>query len=115
MAKAIRRGRPSRRRAARLYRLLKSLNVRARSRSQLVRSLRVGTRTFYRDLELLRRWGIAIPFEQQRYRLAHGWSECLKRLPFPDPQLSFAEVRALASTRTSAGRKLKKLLTELTK
>jgi predicted DNA-binding transcriptional regulator YafY len=113
MAKAIHH-RPSRRRAARLYRLLELLDKQARPRSQLLRRLRVGMRTYYRDLNLLRTWGIETHFEHGKYQLADSLAECLKRLPIPDPQLSFAEARSLAATRTSGGRKLKKLLKDLT-
>lgn len=114
MVNAIEQRRPSRRRAARLYRFLASLDRQERSQSQLLRRLRVGVRTFYRDLNLLRAWGIEIRLQQSKYRLARSLPESLKRLPFPDPELSFAEAQSLAATRTAAGRRLRRLLHALT-
>lgn len=114
MVNAIEQRRPSRQRAARLYRFLASLDRQGRSQSQLQRRLRVGVRTFYRDLNLLRTWGIEIRLQHRKYRLAQSLPDCLKRLPFPDPELSFAEAQSLAATRTAGGRRLKRLLNALT-
>ena len=107
--------RPSRERAARLYRMMCLLQKQPRGRDALLRSLRVGMRTFYRDLDLLRVWGIDIGLEQHKYCLSTSLDACLERLPFPDPELSFAEAQALAKGNAPAARKLKKLVQSVTR
>jgi len=107
--------RPSQRRAARLYRLLQSLSQGARGRAQLLRHLRVGMRTFYRDLELLRAAGIELTLENGKYSLSGSLKDSLELLPFPDPELSFADVLALGKAASQPGRKLRKLYLKLTR
>jgi hypothetical protein len=94
-------------RAARLYRLLKLVGDRPRTREDLRRRLRLDVRGFYRDLELLRAEGIDLPLVDRRYVLQEDVAEVLTRLPFPDPRLTLGEARQLARGRTRAHRKLK--------
>lgn len=67
-------------------------------------------RTFYRELELLRRCGIKIRLKERRYALTSTAQEAEGRLPFPDPQLSFAEMAELAGGDSAASKRLATLL-----
>jgi predicted DNA-binding transcriptional regulator YafY len=94
-------------RAARLYRLLSLTADKAQTRTALLRKLRVDLRGFYRDLELLRSLGIAVPADGDRYQLLGTLDEALALLPFPDPGLSLREALVLCNGRTDAHRKLR--------
>jgi hypothetical protein len=94
-------------RAARLYRLLKLLGTGAQTRTSLVRRLRLDVRGFYRDLELLRAAGIAVPLANRRYGLKEPVDAATARLPFPDPHLVLGEAIQLAKGHGPAHRKLK--------
>jgi hypothetical protein len=100
-------------RAARLYRLLKLVGERPRTRDDLRRRLRLDVRGFYRDLELLRAAGIDLPLVEHRYKLQAGVAEVLAQLPFPDPRLTLGEARQLARGRTKAHRKLKEQIEQI--
>jgi hypothetical protein len=82
----------------------------ARSRGEILTTLRIGLRTFYRELVLLRRCGIKVRHKAKLYHLIHTASEAEGRLPFPDPQLSFAEMAELAECPCAAGKRLGDLL-----
>jgi predicted DNA-binding transcriptional regulator YafY len=103
----------SSRRAARLYRLLTTLAEEARSRSQLIRQGRAGMRTFYRDLSFLEGCGIAVGTGDGRYGLTSSLDEALAKLPFPTPELTFADVFELSKGRGRAAQKLRTQLNEL--
>lgn len=94
-------------RAGRLFKLLRQVEKRARPREELQKSLKIDVRGFYRDLELLRRLGIAITTEGDRYRLAGRLDDALALLPFPDPGLSLRDALLLSRGRTDAHRKLR--------
>lgn len=102
-------------RAARLYKLLSELARGPKSRSRLLRRLRLGIRTFYRDLDMLRGWGIEIRLENQKYALSSSFSDCLNHLPFPDPELTFADAIALSKGSGAHHRKLKRLVDRVTR
>src|SRR5262249_23705258 len=72
--------------------------------------LRIGLRTFYRELDLLNRCGVKVRFEKKLYSLLATAEQAEGRLPFPDPQLSFAEMAELAQCDCPAGRRLGELL-----
>ncbi len=72
--------------------------------------MRVGLRTFYRELVLLKRCGVKVRHKAKLYHLMHTASEAEGRLPFPDPQLSFAEMAELAQCPCPAGERLADLL-----
>jgi hypothetical protein len=97
-------------RAARLHRLVSLLARNPVGRNDILGTLRVGLRTFYRELELLKRCGVKVRLKAKRYHLLHTASEAEGRLPFPDPQLSFAEMAELAQCPCAAGERLKELL-----
>jgi hypothetical protein len=97
-------------RAARLHRLVSLLAQSPVGRNEILATLRVGLRTFYRELELLKRCGVKVRLKNKRYHLLHTASEAEGRLPFPDPQLSFAEMAELAQCPCAAGERLKELL-----
>src|SRR4051794_26479883 len=84
-------------RAARLHRLVATLGAGPGTREALLATLDVGLRTFYRELELLKKCGIKIRMEKKAYVLRSTAAEAEGRLPFPDPQLSFAEMAELAA------------------
>jgi hypothetical protein len=73
----------------------------------MTRRLRLDVRGFYRDLELLRAVGIAVPLRDRRYTLDETVAAATSRLPLPDPRLTLGEALQLAKGRTPAHRKLK--------
>ena len=97
-------------RAARLHRLVRFVAGAARTRPAILSELRVGLRTFYRELELLKKCGVRVRHKQKLYQLLPTATEALGRLPFPDPQLSFAEMAERAACDCAAGRRLRELL-----
>jgi hypothetical protein len=72
--------------------------------------LRIGLRTFYRELELLKRCGIKVRQRSKLYSLSATAEQADGHLPFPDPQLSFAEMAELAQCDCPTGRRLADLL-----
>ena len=97
-------------RAARLHRLVRFLAETARTREATLSQLGVGLRTFYRELELLKRCGVKVRHKNKRYTLMATAEQAEGRLPFPDPQLSFAEMAELAACPCPAGKRLAELL-----
>jgi predicted DNA-binding transcriptional regulator YafY len=97
-------------RAARLHRLVRFLANSPRNRISILSDLRIGLRTFYRELELLKRCGVKVRHKNKLYDLVPTAAEALGRLPFPDPQLSFAEMAELAQCPSPAGKRLAELL-----
>jgi len=97
-------------RAARLHRLVRFLAGGPRARPAILSELRVGLRTFYRELELLNRCGVKVRHKVKLYHLIPTADEAEGRLPFPDPQLSFAEMAELARCDCPAGARLAALL-----
>jgi predicted DNA-binding transcriptional regulator YafY len=102
-------------RAGRLYKLLKQLSSGPAQRSTMLKRLRVGMRTFYRDIDLLRECGVEIETRAEGYSLTESLEDALDRLPFPDPELTFGDVLVLMKGRSSSHQKLRKLLEQLTK
>jgi DNA-binding transcriptional ArsR family regulator len=102
-------------RAARLYRLLKLLGRKPRTREELAEALGLGVRKFYRDLEALRAADIRVELQDGRYILVGKLAEVVARLPFPDPGLTLGEAMQLAGGRTKAHRKLKQQVTQITR
>jgi predicted DNA-binding transcriptional regulator YafY len=100
-------------RTARLYQLLRSLAEAPQTRNGLTRQLRCDVRSFYRDLQLLRELGFAVPLRDQRYHLEGELSDALDRLPFPDPNLTLAEAQQLAVGRSAAHRKLQQQIAQI--
>src|SRR5690349_12802082 len=82
-------------RAARLHRLVMLLAEKPRGREQVLSTLAIGLRTFYRELELLKRCGVKVQQKDKSYALQGTSEQAEGRLPFPDPQLSFAEMAEL--------------------
>lgn len=91
-------------RASRLYKLVAILGERPLDRESLLANLGVGLRTFYRELDLLRRCGVKVQRQERSYNLKASTEEAQGRLPFPDPQLSFAEMIELVVPRGGGGR-----------
>jgi predicted DNA-binding transcriptional regulator YafY len=102
-------------RAARLHHLVTFLAGSPRTRVHILAHLRIGLRTFYRELELLKRCGVRVKHKAKLYHLLATAEESEGRLPFPDPQLSFAEMAELARCDSSAGRRLADLLASVTR
>jgi len=102
-------------RAGRLYRLLKLLGRKPRTRDELAEALELGVRGFYRDLEVLRTANVEVQLEEGRYVLVGKLADAVARLPFPDPKLTLGEALQLASGRTRAHRKLKQQVELITK
>jgi predicted DNA-binding transcriptional regulator YafY len=97
-------------RAARLHRLVMFLAVTPRTREAILGHLRIGLRTFYRELELLKRCGVKVQHKEKAYRLMATAEQAEGLLPFPDPQLSFAEMAELARCPGEAGQRLAEML-----
>jgi hypothetical protein len=97
-------------RAARFHRLVTFLASSPRPRVDILGHLAIGLRTFYRELDLLRRCGVKVRHKKKLYHLLTTAEEAEGRLPFPDPQLSFAEMAELARCDCPAGRRLADLL-----
>jgi hypothetical protein len=97
-------------RAARLHRLVWFLAETPRTRDTILSHLSIGLRTFYRELELLKRCGVKVRHRNKQYTLMATAKQAEGRLPFPDPQLSFAEMAELAACPCDAGRRLADLL-----
>ncbi len=97
-------------RAARLHRLVSILAASRTEREALLDRLTIGLRTFYRELDLLKRCGIKVKREVKAYYLAGTVGEAEGRLPFPDPQLSFAEMAELAKHPGEAAARLAEIL-----
>jgi predicted DNA-binding transcriptional regulator YafY len=93
-------------RASRLYRLVTMLESGPTSRDSLLDKLSIGLRTFYRELDLLKRCGIKVRRDGKNYELRSSMAEAEGRMPFPDPQLSFAEMAELARLPGEAARRL---------
>jgi predicted DNA-binding transcriptional regulator YafY len=93
-------------RASRLYRLVTMLQAEPTSREVLLDRLTIGLRTFYRELDLLKKCGIRVKREGKTYVLRSTMAEAEPRLPVPDPQLSFAEMAELAKLPGEAARRL---------
>jgi hypothetical protein len=102
-------------RAARLHRLVCFLAENPRARSAILSDLKIGLRTFYRELDLLGRCGVKVRHKQKLYHLLPTAGEAEGRLPFPDPQLSFAEMAELSQCPCPAGARLAELLALVTK
>jgi hypothetical protein len=101
-------------RAARLFRLLSTVASRPKTRPDLLRSLKLDLRGFYRDLEKLRSFGIEVHLANHRYLLPEPLEQAISRLPFPDPQLNLRDALLLAKGRTSAHRKLRSKIERIT-
>jgi predicted DNA-binding transcriptional regulator YafY len=97
-------------RAARFYRLVNYLGALPRTRPDILAHLKIGLRTFYRELDLLRRCGVRIRHRKKYYHLLTTAADATGRLPFPDPQLSFAEMAELAACDCPAGHRLAEML-----
>jgi len=97
-------------RAARLHRLVRLLAESARSRDAILSALGIGLRTFYRELELLKRCGVKVQLKDRMYALLATAEQAEGRLPFPDPQLSFAEMAELARYPGEAAQRLARML-----
>ena len=100
-------------RAARLHRLVWYLAETPRTRELILSHLNIGLRTFYRELELLKRCGVKFRHRNKQYTLLTTAEQAEGRLPFPDPQLSFAEMAELATCPCDAGKRLAELLSSV--
>jgi predicted DNA-binding transcriptional regulator YafY len=97
-------------RAARLHRLVMLLAEQPRTRDSVLTTLGIGLRTFYRELELLHRCGVKVQHKDRAYVLLSTAEQAEGRLPFPDPQLSFAEMAELSRHPGEAAKRLAQLL-----
>ena len=70
----------------------------------------MGLRTFYRELELLKRCGVKVRHKDKVYVLLATYEQAEGRLPFPDPQLSFAEMAELSRHPGEAAKRLAEML-----
>jgi hypothetical protein len=101
-------------RAERLHRLVVFLAGTPRDRASILSELRIGLRTFYREVELLDRCGVKVRLRAKQYLLLATLAQAEGRLPFPDPQLNFAEMAELARCDCPAGERLAGLLATIT-
>lgn len=101
-------------RAARLYKLLHLLSEAPRTRTHLLKKLKVNLRAYYRDLHTLRDLGIDIASTDESYALKSPLADALQKLPFPDPLLSFEDMLTLAELRGEVPRKLRARISSVT-
>jgi len=101
-------------RASRLHRLVRFLAEQPRTRDAVLATLGIGLRTFYRELELLGRCGVKVQHKDKSYVLLSTTEQAEGRLPFPDPQLSFAEMAELSKHPGDAAKRLAELLDRVT-
>ncbi len=101
-------------RVARLYKLLNMLSDAPRTRTMLLKRLKVNLRAFYRDLHSLRDLGIEIDSTEESYALKTPLTRSLQLLPFPDPNLSFEDMLTLAEGRGEASRKVRARIASVT-
>ena len=97
-------------RAARLHRLVSIVSQAPKRRDQLLAGLQIGLRSFYRELDLLKRFGVKVKLVRKEYVLQTTALEAEGRLPFPDPQLSFAEMAELSRGTGPAAQRLAQIL-----
>jgi predicted DNA-binding transcriptional regulator YafY len=100
-------------RLSRLYRILGYIETTPRSRDWLKKKFKLDQRTFYRDLNVLRNFGITIHSENDKYVLKIPLTQAQNLLPFPDPILTLEEAEQLAKGNTLAHKKLKTLIEKL--
>ena len=96
--------------AARLLRFVTLLGRGPRGSEEILGELGVGVRTFYRELALVKKHGIRVARRGRAYTLLTPPEEAEARLPFPDPQLSFAEMAELSRHPGEAAQRLARLL-----
>ncbi len=101
-------------RASRLHRLVLTLRDRPRLREELLAELGIGLRTFYRELELLKRCGVKVRLLKKQYVLHSTVEAAEALLPFPDPRLSFAEMAELVQGTGAAALRLAELYERVT-
>ena len=97
-------------RATRLHRLVTLLAAAPAARDDLLARLAIGLRTFYRELDLLKRCAIRVRRAGSKYHLIGTVADAEVRLPFPDPQLSFAEMAELSAHPGEAALRLAEIL-----
>src|SRR5262245_55611556 len=93
-------------RFTRLFKLVEFLRDGPRGRDLLTVHLGLDVRGFYRDLEVLRAFGIEVSLKESQYALVADADAALAQLPYPDPHLTLGEVRQLAKGKTAAHRKM---------
>jgi hypothetical protein len=101
-------------RAGRLFRLIVLLAAPGKSRPMILKHLKLDLRSFYRDLEKLREFGVEIAVQGQHYVLKRSFARAVARLPFPDPLLNLHEAMVLAKGKTAAHRKLQSQIGRIT-
>jgi hypothetical protein len=101
-------------RASRLHHLVSLLSQGIAERDILLKRLEMGIRTFYRELEMLKRCGVKVRRDGKTYGLKTSLKEAEGLLPFPDPQLSFAEVADLSKLTGAVAGRLAELYGALT-
>lgn len=94
-------------RVARLFRLLQLFASGPVVRAAVVKKLRINQRGFYRDVEVLRGFGIDLCAGEEGYELVGGFDAALDLLPLPDPHLTLGQAQKLARGASPAHRTLR--------
>lgn len=102
-------------RASRIYKMVKLLTKGEVARTTLLSRLRVGVRTFYRDVNYLRASGVTLKAWNEKYVIEDKLRDILGKLAFPDPRLSFPEAMELAKGRGPGAKKVRALLDKVTR
>jgi hypothetical protein len=102
-------------RAARLRRFVLLLAQRPCRREEILREIGIGLRTFYRELVLVRKCGIKVFLRNRSYAIETSVENAEGLLPFPDPQLSFAEMAELSRYPGRASARLAGMLSKVTR
>lgn len=101
-------------RVARLFRLLKLLAPGPLARTAVIQKLRINQRGFYRDIEVLRSFGIVLRPQATGYELVGGFDAALDRFPLPDPRLTLGQAQRLARGATPAHQALRAHIARVT-
>lgn len=100
-------------RAHRLCKMLIALGHGPQPKEKLVRKLRVEERGFFRDLQLMRKLGIAVTATGNRYLLMMSFGEALSKLPVPDLKLSLRDALELSHGHSPTQRRVRRKLESL--
>jgi predicted DNA-binding transcriptional regulator YafY len=100
-------------RFTRLFKLVEFLGDGPKARELLTAHLGLDVRGFYRDLEVLRTFGIEVTLKEGQYSLLADFETALSQLPYPDPHLTLGEVRQLARGKSAVHRKIQEQIEKL--
>ena len=100
-------------RLSRLHRLATLMVAGPVAKEKLLATLKIGLRTFYRDVTSLQEFGLEVVRDANGYFLAATPDDIERQLPFPDPKMNFAEARQLALFHNPVAERIAAQLTQI--